>query len=234
MGSDDDEERIHVYAVGKRSPLVLRRTVPDARAAVLVLHGGRAQGMEAPSPWSLAAARMRPFTRALTRATAGQRVCVGEVRYRHRGWNGDRADAAQDAREAVTELVSRVGEVPVVLVGHSMGGRAALAVAGHPCVRSVVALAPWCPPREPVAHLGGRLVALVHGDRDRVTEAEASWRFAARAEAAGAVVWTVPVRGGGHAMVRRARAWHRLATALVVDGLVLTCAARPSDSATGT
>lgn len=215
--------RVRVSRVGPA--LILRRAVPDARAAVLVLHGGRAEGLDAPPPWNPAAARMRPFTRAITRATAGEGVCVGEVRYRHRGWNGARADAARDARQAVTDLVQEVGEVPIILVGHSMGGRAALAVAGHPCVRSVVALAPWCPEEEPVAHLRGRRIILVHGERDRVTDPRASWRFAARADAAGATTWTVPIRGGDHAMLRRATDWHRLTTALVTDALGLTSAA---------
>ncbi|WP_438949092.1 LLM class flavin-dependent oxidoreductase, partial [Streptomyces harbinensis] len=40
-------------------------------------------------------------------------------------------------------LAARLGPVPVVLVGHSMGGRAALRAAGHPAVTGVVALAPW-------------------------------------------------------------------------------------------
>ncbi|GAA0446619.1 alpha/beta hydrolase [Streptomyces olivaceiscleroticus] len=184
-------------------------------AAVLVLHGGCEEGLGAPRRGNLAGARMRPFTWAIERATAGDGVFVGEVRYRHRGWNGDREDAALDARRALDELVQRVGEVPVVLVGHSMGGRAALRAAGHPRVRSVVALAPWCPEGEPVAHLDGRRLVLVHGDRDRTTDPHDSWRFAARAAEAGARPCTVTMRGGDHPMLRRAGDWHRLTVSLV-------------------
>ncbi|WP_196942768.1 alpha/beta hydrolase [Streptomyces sclerotialus] len=203
-------------ACGVGSALVTRaaaaRTVD---AAVLVLHGGSVDGLGAPRRWNLAAARMRPFTRGIERATAGGEVFVGEVRYRHRGWNGDREDAARDARRAVDELGRRVGEVPVVLVGHSMGGRAALRAAGHPMVRSVVALAPWCPEHEPVAQLRGRRLVLVHGDRDRTTDPRASWQFAARAAEAGALPSTVVMRGGDHPMLRRAGDWHRLTVSLV-------------------
>ncbi|MFI9023877.1 alpha/beta hydrolase [Streptomyces sp. NPDC053560] len=198
------------------SALVTRAaTARTAAAAVLVLHGGREEGLDAPRRGNLAAARMRPFTRAIARATAQDSVFVGEVRYRHRGWNGDREDAALDARRAVDELIELAGEVPVVLVGHSMGGRAALRAAGHPLVRSVVALAPWCPAGEPVAQLDGRRLVLVHGDRDRTTDPRDSWRFAARAAEAGARPCTVTMRGGDHPMLRRAGDWHRLTVSLV-------------------
>ncbi|WP_223734499.1 alpha/beta hydrolase [Streptomyces purpurogeneiscleroticus] len=207
---------------GVRSALVTRTTVRVPEAAVLVLHGGRSDGLGPPPRWNPAGARMRPFTRATARATRGDGVFVGEVRYRHRGWNGDRNDAALDARRALDELAQRVGEVPVVLVGHSMGGRAALRVAGHPLVRSVVALAPWCPEDEPVAHLHGRRLVLVHGDRDRTTRPDASWRFAVRATDAGARSCAVLMRGGDHAMLRRAADWHRLTVSLVTGLLGLT------------
>ncbi|MFE9333256.1 alpha/beta hydrolase [Streptomyces sp. NPDC006925] len=205
--------------------------VPAAapQAAVLVLHGGRADGLEAPPPWNLPGARMRPFVRMIGRATAGQGVVLGTVRYRHRGWNGDRQDAARDARQALAELVDRVGELPVVLLGHSMGGRAALRVAGHPSVRGVVGLAPWCPPGEPVAHLAGSHVALVHGDRDRTTDPRASEEFVRRARAGGAEARMIPVPGGDHAMLRRPGFWHRLTTRLVTG--LLDPTARPPRAA---
>ncbi|WP_063761793.1 alpha/beta hydrolase [Streptomyces ochraceiscleroticus] len=212
---------------GTSAALLARAAVRAPNAAVLVLHGGRSDGLGAPRRWNLAAARMRPFTQAIERATTGDGVFVGEVRYRHRGWNGDRKDAAQDALRAVDELIQQVGEVPVVLVGHSMGGRAALRAAGHPLVRSVVALAPWCPEDEPVGHLYGRRLVLVHGDRDRTTEPRASWQFAARAADAGARPCAVVMRGGDHPMLRRAGDWQRLTVSLVT-GLLGTAPLPPA------
>ncbi|MYV65587.1 alpha/beta fold hydrolase, partial [Streptomyces sp. SID2131] len=103
-------------------------------AAVLLLHGGRADGPEPPPALNLPALRMRPFAAAVTRAVRGRSVLVAEVRYRHRGWNGARADAARDAETALNDLRERIGPVPVVLLGHSMGGRAALRAAGDPAV----------------------------------------------------------------------------------------------------
>ncbi|MFF0447807.1 alpha/beta fold hydrolase [Streptomyces sp. NPDC004609] len=162
---------------------------------------------------------MRPFGRAIARATDGAEVLLGSVRYRRRGWNGDRADAAADALRALDELTLLTGPVPVVLVGHSMGGRAALRAAAHPLVEAVIGLAPWCPGGEPVEHLAGKRIVLVHGDADRVTDPDASWALADRARHAGARVCGLRMPGGDHAMLRRAPVWHRL-TADLVTGLL--------------
>jgi dienelactone hydrolase len=166
---------------------------------------------------------MRPYLRAVVRATAGdtagQNLVIGSVRYRHRGWNGIRGDAARDAERALAELRLLAGPVPVVLVGHSMGGRAALRAAGDDLVAGVVGLAPWCPPGEPVEHLRGRRLVLLHGDRDRMTDPRGSWEFAVRARAAGAASCHLTVPGGDHAMLRRAALWHTR-TAQSVWGLL--------------
>jgi pimeloyl-ACP methyl ester carboxylesterase len=161
---------------------------------------------------------MTPFVRAVVRATraAGEDVLVTRVRYAHRGWNGTRADPFHDAVAALDALREEAGDgLPVVLLGHSMGARAALRAAGHPLVRGVVGLAPWCPPGDPVTQLAGRAVVLVHSNRDRMTSPQATQSLTARARRAGARSCMVTVRGGDHAMLRRAASWHRLATGLV-------------------
>ncbi|MGW0750513.1 alpha/beta hydrolase [Streptomyces sp. NPDC002587] len=208
-----------VPASGSR--LVVRRFPPRARGAVLLLHGGRSQSLEPPPLLDLPAARMRLFAPPLLRAGRRELIAVAQVRYGHRGWNGEREDALHDAREALRDLTERVGDVPVVLVGHSMGGRAALRLAGHPQVRGVVALAPWCPPGEPVGHLRGRRVAVLHDQHDRVTSAREAWEFLARAERAGATTVAVRMRKGGHTMLRDARTWHRTTASLAVGMLGL-------------
>lgn len=189
-------------------------------AAVLVLHGGRETGTEPPPAGllNLPGTRMRPFVRAVARAAreAGDDILVTQVRYAHRGWNGTRADPFHDAVAALDALREKAGEeLPVVLLGHSMGARAALRAGGHPLVRGVVGLAPWCPPGDPVTQLAGRDVVLVHSNRDRMTSPQATQSLTARARRAGARSCMVTVRGGDHAMIRRAAAWHRLTTALV-------------------
>lgn len=191
------------------------RVRPEAPvAAVLVLHGGQEASERVPGPLNLPGLRMRGFVRAVAGETAGARVAVGVVRYRYRGWNGDAADAARDTTAALSDLAEELGPVPTVLIGHSMGGRAALRTAGHPCVTGVVALAPWCPDGEPYAQLEGRTLLTLHGDDDRVTAPEATRRFAAQARTAGALVAGYTVHGAGHALLRRSGDWHRAAARL--------------------
>ncbi|SOE09284.1 Predicted esterase [Streptomyces sp. 2323.1] len=196
-------------------PLVVHHRPDTPQAAVLLLHGGRPDDHTPPTRLNLPALRMRPFGCALSRTPRGREVLLASVRYRCRGGNGPQADVAQDARAALDELAGYAPDVPVVLVGHSMGGRAALLIGGHRAVRGVVALAPWCPPGEPVSHLRDRTLVLLHDVRDRITDAEASWHFADRARRAGARVHTVAMPRGGHTMLRGARHWHRLTVDLV-------------------
>ncbi|MYW63588.1 alpha/beta fold hydrolase [Streptomyces sp. SID8379] len=212
-----NDRRAPVRAAVAGGALIPRRTPPGARAAVLFLHGGRADGRSPSRPWHLAALRMRPFVRSVAEALADDRVLLGQVRYRVRGWNGADADALHDAERALHELPRLVGDVPVVLVGHSMGGRAALAAARAPQVRAVLALAPWCPPGEPVAHLRGKDIVVLHGDRDRVTDPRESVAFVQRARAAGARAQARLVPGGDHAMLRDSAGWHRATASTVVD-----------------
>ncbi|MEV0536013.1 alpha/beta hydrolase [Kitasatospora sp. NPDC050463] len=205
-------------AAGHRA-LVWRELPERPAAAVLVLHGGEEHNRSRPGPLNLPGLRMYGFVRALRRETAGAGVAIGTVRYRHRGWNGDRADAARDTRAALADLAEELGHVPTLLVGHSMGGRAALRAAGHPNVTGVVALAPWCPAQDPCEQLAGRDVLMLHGDRDRVTGPADTRAFAARSRSAGARVCGYTVVGSGHALLQRSADWHR-ATARLCTGLL--------------
>lgn len=182
------------------------------RGAVLVLHGGRARGLESADGLRLPFLRMVPFARAVARAGAARGVAVGLLRYRVRGWNGAEEDPVRDARWALAELERRHGNVPVVLVGHSMGGRAALRVGGDPGVAGVAALAPWLDRGEPYRHLAGQEVLIAHGDRERMTDPAASLWFAGRVATVSDRVARFDVHGDGHAMLRRASDWHDLVT----------------------
>ncbi|MET9039420.1 alpha/beta fold hydrolase [Streptomyces mirabilis] len=206
---------------GAPAALVPRHIPRAARAAVLFLHGGRAESRAPSRPWHLAALRMKPFVRAVAAALPDDEVFLGEVRYRVRGWNGADADPVHDVRRALEELAGLAGDAPVVLVGHSMGGRAALRAADMPQVRAVLALAPWCPDGEPVAHLRDKDVMVIHGDRDRVTDPQASVSFVRRVRAAGARAGAVVLPGGDHAMLRRSTHWHRIVSSAAVGMLPL-------------
>lgn len=189
----------------------------STRAVVLVLHGGRADSFAPTEPRQLTAARMRPFARALQRRGRDVGLAAWLLHYRYRGWNGEQMSPVPDARWALDEVRRRHGDVPVVLVGHSMGGRTALRVADDPAVRGVVALAPWLYDTEPVAQLAGRRILIAHGDLDRVTSPRASRRYADRAAEVAASVDYVTVRGDMHAMLFRARTWHRLTTSFALE-----------------
>jgi pimeloyl-ACP methyl ester carboxylesterase len=203
-------------SAGPADALLARRVPRAARAAVLFLHGGKADSRAPSRPWHLAAVRMGSITQAVAAAVPDD-VFLGAVRYRLRGWNHEDADPLRDARQALAELARLAGEVPVVLVGHSMGGRAALRAAAVPQVRAVVALAPWLPAGEPVAHLRNKDVVVLHGCHDRVTDPRASAAFVRRAGAAGARARFVPVTGGDHGMLRRSGTWHRTTGSTVAE-----------------
>jgi dienelactone hydrolase len=183
------------------------------RAAVLVLHGGKAHSLDPVEATQLTVRRMQPFARDL--AALGDDLAVVQLRYRLRGWNDTGADALGDVAHALGAVDEHYRGVPVVIVGHSMGGRAAMRSAGHPSVRGVVALAPWLPAGEPVEQLAGRDVVVLHGTRDLTTSPDASERFVARATPVARRAVFLRVPWSGHGMVVRASTWQRLTAAFV-------------------
>lgn len=183
----------------------------DTNAVVLVLHGGREHGTDPVGRLNLAYLRMVPLARAL-RAPG---VEVWTLRYRVRGWNAPDLDPVKDAQWALDRIAELHPGRPVVLVGHSMGGRTALRVAGHPNVVAVCALAPWLVPGEPFEQFRGKALLIAHGDRERMTDPARSLAFARQAKTVTDRVARFSVVGDGHAMLRRAKDWTRLVVAFV-------------------
>ncbi len=181
----------------------------DAGTVVLLLHGGQDRSLVR-APRGVAYLRMVPFARAIVRSTRDEQVAVWLLRNRYRGWNDPELHPVADARWALDRARERHPGAPVVLVGHSMGGRVALRVADHPSVAGVCALAPWVEASEPTGPVAGKTVLIAHGEKDRVTDPRLS---AAYAEAVGATY--VPVRGGDHSMLRRFRVWNDIVTGFV-------------------
>jgi pimeloyl-ACP methyl ester carboxylesterase len=200
----------------------------STRAVVLVLHGGKAVSTEPGRPRNLSVVRLVPFARAIHRASADDGVATWRLRHRYRGWNGPEASPVADARWALEEVRRRHGDVPVVLFGHSMGGRTAVRVADDPAVRTVVALAPWLPSGEPVTTVAGRRVLLAHAERDGRTSPHESraWLDRARPLTERAVYVRVP--RAGHYLLRRASVWRSIATTFVLDGLREIAPSTPS------
>ncbi|MDI1465687.1 alpha/beta fold hydrolase [Catellatospora sp. KI3] len=181
-----------------------------SRGLVLMLHGGAERSRWPDHRARLAYLRMLPFLRALP-----PDVLVWRLRYRYYGWNGADADPVRDLEWALGRAAEVRPELPVILVGHSMGARAALWGGGDPRVAAVCALAPWIEAGDPYQQLAGKQVLIAHGDRDRITDPSASRRYALAAEEAGARVTYLDVSGDGHAMLRRASHWNCLVGAFV-------------------
>jgi pimeloyl-ACP methyl ester carboxylesterase len=97
------------------------------------------------------------------------------------------------------------------MVGHSMGGRTAVATADEPNVRGVVVLAPWLPEGEPVEPLAGRVFAAAHGRRDRITSADRTREFTERARAVTLAAEFRDMGPIGHYLLRRIAEWNRFA-----------------------
>jgi alpha-beta hydrolase superfamily lysophospholipase len=186
------------------------------RGVVLVLHGGKSQSREPVEARHLSPARMVPFAWHLHRAGRKHGLAVWSLRNSVRGWNGADMSPLHDARWALAQIKEQHPEVPVFLVGHSMGGLTALWAADHPGVEAVVALAPWLNPGTPTSGVANRKVLIVHGTTDRWTSPSASLLFARRASADAASMQYVALKGAGHFMLRKIRLWETLTTGFVL------------------
>ncbi|QSR31990.1 alpha/beta hydrolase [Nocardioides sp. S5] len=178
-----------------------------ARAMILVLHGGKprsAQTIDGRSAsWRRALWLQREIADRAHEAGAG----VWLVRYRQRGWNGG-VDRAADARWALDAVRDAHGEVPIVLLGHSMGARVAVHVADDPSVVGVVGLAPWWSAEDPVDTLAGRTLRAAHGRRDRITSFRETARYVERARAVADAADLHDMGALGHYMLTGSRRWH--------------------------
>jgi predicted esterase len=191
-------------------PDLTRSDVPAPRALVLLLHGGKEHSDLPVDGRSASWRRMAALQRAISPDLHEAGTSTWLLRYRTRGWDGGGGKVA-DARWALEQVRAHVGAVPVVLLGHSMGGRTAVHVADDPSVTGVVALAPWFPAGEPVDALVGRPLRAAHGRRDRITSYRATRAYVDRARVAGADATLTDMGWAGHYLLSRIAAWHAFA-----------------------
>ena len=198
-------------------PLLTTYDAPGrARAMILVLHGGKPRSRQPIDGRSLSWRRALWLQRDIAARAHGAGVGVWSVRYRERGWNGG-VDRAADVRWALDELRAAHGDVPVVLLGHSMGARVAVHVADDPSVRGVVGLAPWWSEQDPVDTLAGRTLRAAHGRHDRITSFGETARFVERARAVADSAELLDMGSLGHYMLTGSSRWHAVALETSLD-----------------
>jgi predicted esterase len=192
-------------------PLLTRYDAPARpEALVLMLHGGKPRSRLSVDSRSASWRRSAWMQRSIAPRAHGAGVGVWLVRYRERGWNGG-TDRVADARHALDRVRAELGDVPVVLLGHSMGARVAVHVADDPSVVGVVGLAPWWSAQDPVHTLAGRTLVAAHGRRDRITSYAETARYVERARRV-AVDATLRDMGAlGHYMLTGAEQWNDVA-----------------------
>lgn len=185
------------------SPRLIATSEPrQPEAVALVLHGG-ASRRDSPvvSPTQLSVLRMVPIAKRLARV-GRRRLAVYRLLNSTRGWDS-RHTPVDDVHWAIDRLREDIGaDLPVGLVGHSLGGRAAILAADRPEVRSVVALNPWLQPADGGIDLAGRRVVIAHGTEDHIASLDHA-SAAAQDLARTADVSFVRVAGGKHAMLTR-------------------------------
>lgn len=178
--------------------LITTRVPTNPEALVVVLHGGGSRRDSVMvSPTQLSVLRMVPIAHRIARAGRG-RLAVVRLLNSVRGWD-TRHTPVEDVRWALGQLEEQHGVLPTCLVGHSLGGRAALLAGDQPAVRSVVALNPWVQSSDRV-DLAGRQTLIVHGTDDRIADPRRAAAMADRL-AVTAPVGFLRVSGGKHAML---------------------------------
>lgn len=194
--------------------LTRRDTARVPEGLILMLHGGRADGLtpvdQKSASWRRSSWMMDQIGGRANRAG----ISVWLLRYQVRGWNARVAtppSPVPDARWALDEVRRELGQLPVVLLGHSMGARTAVAVADDPSVLGVVAVAPWLPKGEPVEPLTGRHLVAAHGPRDRITRYKDTKYYVERAREVAASATLTTMEGLGHYMLKGRGRWNDFA-----------------------
>lgn len=188
----------------------------EVRAIALVLHGGtddpEAAGKPVRRPWPTPWGNAFRVQQGIARRTRAQGIAVWALRHRLAGWDGDQDPTpAREARAALSEIRRIHPDRPVVLVGHSMGGRTAVRCADEPAVVGVVGLAPWLPREESASRLRGRHLRVAYARLDHLCGLSTMSDFLSAARDVAASVETRDMGNDVHYMLFETR-WHDYAS----------------------
>lgn len=189
-------------------------TPAHARGVVLLLHGGADRNRRPVDERNKQFRRMQWMLGHVSGRLARAGVASALLRFSSVGWNaghGQEPAPLADVRAALDQLREKHRDLPVVLLGHSMGARAATWSADHACVVGVVGLAPWFPADDPVDALTGKHLVAAHGRSDRITSASATERYVARAAHVAASARFLDRGRVGHYLLRDVRGWNAVA-----------------------
>lgn len=197
-------------------------TSGSTRAVIVMFHGGKPRSTKEVDGRSLSWRRSAVMQRAISPAANERGVSVWLTRFAESGWNADSPTGPSpipDARWTLDKVRSEFGDVPVVLLGHSMGARTAVAVADDPSVNGVVALAPWFPPDEPIDALRGKHLVAAQGRRDRITSFAHTETFVRRASRLATSAQMIDMGDLGHYLLKGSARWNDVATSQCLDVL---------------
>lgn len=191
--------------LGEAHPRLIHSRIHDPDGVVLMLHGGDVDSTTAMSPYDPAVQLLKPLGARIQRWSHGQ-LAVCRLVNAVRGWNEPIRSPLADAEWALMRVRQIYPDVPIGVVGHSMGGRVALHLGARHDVVSVAALAPWLADGFHERDFVDTPLFVVHGRQDNVTDNDASLDLVERVRAIGgdATYTSVP---GWHALLWRPRQW---------------------------
>ncbi|MCG8656525.1 lysophospholipase [Yimella sp. NH-Cas1] len=182
------------------------RRATEPRGVVLMLHGGDVEGVEARSTFDPSPLPVRVAAAGIAR----RRPDLAVVRLLNAvgGWNDRVMSPVADAQWALMRIGQLYPDLPVAVVGHSMGGRTAFELVDEADVRAVIGLAPWLADGYDEKRFLGTPVMVVHGRLDNVTDPDASADLVRRIRIGGGSA-TYRSVGDWHTLMFRPAGWHR-------------------------